>query len=840
MLLTGCFRRERASNCVRHITCLAVAIAALACQSASAGPPQADPFLRDVVPRGARRGTEISVELTGDRLDAALAVLFHDPGITATQLEQVDAGRVRCTFTIDPQCAIGLVRLRVRTAHGLSNLKLFSVGNLPEATETEPNGDRTTPQSVELPITINGTVDNEDVDLFAFEAHAGDVIACEIEAMRLGDTLFDPRLALYDTGGQEIIAVDDTPLLQQDAALTATLPADGRYLVEVRETAYGGNGSCRYRLHIGSFPRPLAAIPAGGQQGTQIQVNWIGDLTAVAQTVDVPNDAGSTIAVLPVVGDATAPSPVPFHVTRHATTIESEPNNDHQHATAIAGPGGSSGAIGERGDVDCYVFDGKKDQRWEARIFARRLGSPLDSVIQIRRHQGPGLAGNDDSAGPDSVARFTCPEDGRYVIEVRDLLGAGGPEFTYFLELVPITAKLTLTMSASGGPQAAVAIPKGNRRAILINARRQDFGGPLTVTPQGMPAGVVAHVGTMHESVSQLPMVFEAQADADVAGALVDLVGRHSNTSRNIEGHLEQTIELVKFNNLPMRTVQVDRLALAVIEPAPFRVTIVEPKVPIVRRGALNLRIELERADGFAGEIEMRLIWNPPGIGSGSLRLTGDQTEGVIHLNAGNGARVGSWRIAVIATATVGGGAMEVSSQLAELRVADPYLDLAIQKARVELGQSVALTVNVTHNKPVEGQATVQLLGLPNKVVAANQPPSIGIETETLTYDLQVDVAAPPGRHTGLFVRAVVTENGEPILHHSTRGELFIDKPLPPKDPEAEAKRAEAKRKAAEERARKKAERVAAAKKRRAKREAKRKAQAATAAPEQAPETNSQ
>lgn len=839
MVRIGCFCRDRDSHRAPPIACLAVAIVTLTAQSALAG---GNPFLRDVVPRGAQRGTETVVELTGDRLDAALAVLFHDPGIAVTQLEQVDAGRVRCTFAIDPHCTIGLVRLRIRTAHGLSNLKLFSVGNLVETTETEPNGDRNMPQAVELPITINGTITSEDVDLFAFEARAGQVIACEIEAMRLGDTLFDPRLALYDADGRELMAVDDTPLLQQDAALIVTAPTDGRYVVEVRETAYGGNGSSRYRLHIGSFPRPLAAYPAGGQQGTQLQVTWIGDATAVAQTVDLPSEAGSTFAVLPVVGDTTAPSAVPFHVTPHATIIESEPNNDHEHATPMAAPGGASGVIGEEGDIDCYVFDGQKDQRWEARIFARRLGSPLDSVIQVRRHQGGGLAGNDDSAGPDSVARFTCPEDGRYVIEVRDLLAAGGPEFTYFLELAPIEAKLTLTMSASGGPQAAVAVPQGNRRAILINARRQDFGGPLTVTPQGLPAGVVVHVDTMHESVSQLPMVFEAQVDADPSDALVDLVGRHSDSSRGIQGHLKQTIELVKFNNLPMRTVQVHRLALAVTEPAPFRVTIVEPKVPIVRRGAMNLPIKLERADGFDAEVEMRLIWNPPGIGSGSLRLSGDQTEGVIHLNAGNGARVGSWRIAVVATATVGGGAMEVSSHLAELRVADPYLDLAIRKARVEQGQSVSLTVNVTHNKPVEGETTVQLFGLPNKVVAANPEGgglSIGAETETLTYDLRVDAAAPPGRHTGLFVRAVVIENGEPIVHLSTRGELFIDKPLPPKDPEAEAKRAEAKRKAAEARVQKKAERIAAAKKRRAEREAKRTAQAATPT-EQARETNRQ
>ena len=92
------------------------------------------------------------------------------------------------------------------------------------------------------------------------------------------------------------------------------------------------------------------------------------------------------------------------------------------------------------------------------------------------------MAGNDDSAGPDSVARFTGPEDGRYVIEVRDLLAAGGPEFTYFLELAPITPKLTLTMQP---PQAAVAVPKGNRRAILINARQNANAEPDTVIGLG-------------------------------------------------------------------------------------------------------------------------------------------------------------------------------------------------------------------------------------------------------------------------------------------------------------------------------------------------------------------
>src|SRR5262249_39205670 len=154
---------------------------------------------------------------------------------------------------------------RVRTAAGISTLRSFWVGALPCVDEKEPNNDFAKPQPIPLNITVHGVVDNEDVDYFQIEAKKGQRITVEIEAMRLGNAYFDPYIAILDSKRFELASSDDTPLLAQDGCLSVIAPADGHYVIEVRESAYRGNGACQYRLHVGTMPRPLAVFPPGGK-----------------------------------------------------------------------------------------------------------------------------------------------------------------------------------------------------------------------------------------------------------------------------------------------------------------------------------------------------------------------------------------------------------------------------------------------------------------------------------------------------------------------------------------------------------------------------------------------
>ena len=86
-------------------------------------------------------------------------------------------------------------------------------------------------------------------------------------------------------------------------------------------------------------------------------------------------------------------------------------DQDHMQAdTEIRqAPGAFDGAISAPGDVDWFAFDGVKDQSFEVRVWARELGSPLDSVLVVHGPDGAQLASVDDAVGPDSLARVKLP-----------------------------------------------------------------------------------------------------------------------------------------------------------------------------------------------------------------------------------------------------------------------------------------------------------------------------------------------------------------------------------------------------------------------------------------------
>jgi len=69
---------------------------------------------------------------------------------------------------------------------------------------------------VPLNTTVTGVVENEDVDYYAVDCKKGQRLSVEIEAMRLGTTLFDPYIAILDAKRFELATSDDSPLLGQD------------------------------------------------------------------------------------------------------------------------------------------------------------------------------------------------------------------------------------------------------------------------------------------------------------------------------------------------------------------------------------------------------------------------------------------------------------------------------------------------------------------------------------------------------------------------------------------------------------------------------------------------
>ena len=206
---------------------------------------------------------------------------------------------------------------------------------------------------------------NEDADYYRIHAKKGERLSVEVEGIRLGQAYFDPFVAILDKNRFELASVDDTALAKQDPFVSVVIPEDGDYTILVRETSYRGADNCHYRLHVGNFPRPSVAYPAGGKRGEQLKVQLLGDATGpIEQEITVPADPQANADLFIEDEQGITPSPVPFRAFAEGNILEAEPNDEFETATAAELPLALNGRIAEKG--------------------RRRL-------LQVRRQERPGV-----------------------------------------------------------------------------------------------------------------------------------------------------------------------------------------------------------------------------------------------------------------------------------------------------------------------------------------------------------------------------------------------------------------------------------------------------------------
>ncbi len=745
----------------------------------------ASPSLGGIEPRGIQRGAESVLSFNGGRLADAAEILFYDPDGFEVKKLVPSAGNVKVTVVVKPNCRLGQHVAQVRTKSGVSEYRTFWVGPFGSTPEKEPNSDFANPQPIPMNITVTGSVGNEDVDYYVVEAKKGQRISVEIEAIRLGTALFDAYVAILNSKRFELSSADDSPLIYQDALASAIAPEDGKYIIEVHESAYGGGNSSRYRLHVGTFPRPTAVYPAGGKFGEATEVRFLGDPAGeLVQKVDVPGAAVENYGLFARDAGGVAPSSNPFRPFEHGNVLEKEPNNAVSEATPAELPLAFNGVISEPGDIDCFKFSAKKGQQFEVECYARRIRSALDPVMNLYYANGKSIAGNDDSRGPDSYIRFRVPADGEYVVRVTDHLGSGGADFVYRLEFTPVQPRLTLgipRVARYSQSRQTIYVARGNRFASLISASRSNFSGELVLEGNDLPQGVKMVARPMAANMTVMPVVFEAAADAPLGGKLIDFTAKLTDETKDIRGGFRNTADLVRGR--PGQSIywrrNVDRLAIAVIEELPFTLEIVQPKAPIVQNGSMQLKIVAHRKEGFDEQITVQFPFRGPGIGAASsIKIPKGKSEALYPITANSKARLETWPIYVIGSANVNGTAW-VASQMAELEVAAPFLQFAMQRAACEQGQNTVIVAKIQVNTPFDGPAKVRLIGIPSKVTAAEL--EIDKDAKELAFEVVTEATVRPGRYRSIFCQVTIMKNGEPIVHRMPSTELRIDKPLPPK-----------------------------------------------------------
>lgn len=115
-----------------------------------------------------------------------------------------------------------------------------------------------------------------------------------------------------------------------------------------------------------------------------------------------------------------------------------------------------NGRIFPREDVDTWTFAAKAGQIVTCEVNAARLGSGLDSRIEVLDPRGRIIAENSDSLGLDSFVRFTALEEGNYSVRIHDIRFDGLQHFVY---------RLTIT----AGAWLDRVYPLGGRRGSTVS-----------------------------------------------------------------------------------------------------------------------------------------------------------------------------------------------------------------------------------------------------------------------------------------------------------------------------------------------------------------------------------
>jgi hypothetical protein len=424
--------------------------------------------------------------------------------------------RLRVTVTIDRNASPSERELRVYTPAGLSNPLYFQVGNMEEVLEVEPNDDHMSPdlQVVPVPSIINGQVRPGDIDHFRFKASKGDSLVIDVGARRiipyLADAVpgwFQAVATLYDEDGNEVAYQDDYKF-NPDPVLFFEVPKQGTYTLSIRDSIYRGREDFIYRIALGELPFITSIFPLGSQQGNEVDIALTGkNLPKTRLTGKLPEESHE-VRHLSVRKDGYRSNQMPFAIGANPEIFEVEPNNSVEEAQPIKEPVVINGRIQEPGDVDLYSFQGKKGDSVSIEVVARRLNSPLDSVVTLR---GPGIdepVRNDDyvnkddthlylGAGlvthhADSYLLHELPGSGTYTVEIGDTQSKGGGDYGYRLRISPSNPDFQLRMEPSGQQ-----IAPGGTVAFTVRAMRQDgYEEKIVLAAANLPPGY-----TMSKSV---------------------------------------------------------------------------------------------------------------------------------------------------------------------------------------------------------------------------------------------------------------------------------------------------------------------------------------------------
>ena len=393
------------------------------------------------------------------------------------------------------------------------------------------------------------------------------------------------------------------------------------------------------------------------------------------------------------------------------------PEVSESAAANLTLPAAISGVISAAAEVDQFKFKATKGQELIFEVDAARRGSGLDASLSLTDGKGKEVGRNEDYNGLDSLLTFKVPEDGEYVLQIRDFRYMGGGNFNYRLYAGPLPyVENIFPFGGQRGKQVEITLNGKNLEGTIKMALNIAPNAPLgrqdirANTPKGLsnllPFDVSDYADFSETETNDtikeanavtIPVVINGRVGAakdvdrfkfksdkdqklvcdviayrfgsplDTLLILTDTNGtvlQQNDDSAVADARIEfdakkDTEYVLAIRDLTHRGGDKFAYRLSIRPPTAgesgFTARFL-PDAPRVNRGShTRVRCEVTRLGGFDGPVRFTMEDLPSGISAEPVVLTAAPSSGLMVISALKEAPLGTFIVKIIASGTVNG-----------------------------------------------------------------------------------------------------------------------------------------------------------------------------------------
>jgi len=378
----------------------------------------AAPSVQRLEPLGLRPGTTSRLTVVGDNLSGAIDLWSSFASEIAVDDREKEVG---FNVTVPSDTTPGIGALRFIGTNGASSPHLLLIDPMPAVPSWGTNRSSLAAQAVAVPGAVDAVCAEVRSDYYRFTGKRGQRLTVEVVAQRIASPL-DPYLRILDLDRRELAETDDTPGLGSDPRIDFKCPRSGAYLIEVRDTRYGGGPRYRYRLRLGEpLPAPLPFLLKR-------------ELAAHTSPLEEPPR---------LIGRAPSGGPGQCRLVSWPAIIEgsfSKANQRDAYELTVA-----------QGDL--LLLSGR----------TRSLGSPCDLFLQLQTTNGTKIAEANANSADEGMLTNRFNESGPCRLIVEELNGRAGSTLRYEVRLAKAGPGFSLATRRVHRPGSARRTPRLRR-----------------------------------------------------------------------------------------------------------------------------------------------------------------------------------------------------------------------------------------------------------------------------------------------------------------------------------------------------------------------------------------